>query len=102
MKKLADSRVGMMLDATFEVEFTDEASTDYRRLDANMTRRVDRAIDTLIHNPLFGPNIVKLKGQYTGLYRYRVGRYRIIYRIDMQHYRCIIRGIHPRGKAYNP
>ena len=26
MKKLADLKVGMMLDATFEVQFTDEAS----------------------------------------------------------------------------
>lgn len=102
MKKLANSEVGMMLGAMFEIQFTDEAYTDYLKLDPNMTRRVNTALDTLVHNPLFGPNVRKLKGQYAGLYRYRVGRYRIIYRIDTQHYRCIIRGIHPRGKAYSP
>ena len=101
MKKQVDSKVGTMLDVTFEVQFTDEAITHYQSLDANITRRVDNAMDILVHNPLFGPNIVKLKGQYAGLYRYRVGRYKIIYRIDMQNHRCIIRGIYPRGKAYH-
>ncbi len=90
-----------MLNVTFEVQLTNEAATHYQSLDANMTRRVNNAIDALVHNPLFGPNIVKLKGQYAGLYRYRVGRYRIIYRIDMQNHKCIIKGIYPRGKAYH-
>ena len=101
MKKQVDSKNGTMLNVTFEVQLTDEATTHYQSLDANMTRRVDNAMDTLGRNPLFGPNIVKLKGQYAGLYRYRVGRYRIIYRIDMENHRCIIRSIYPRGKAYN-
>ena len=102
MKKPVDSKVGLMLTVTFEVQFTDEAITDYRRLDTNMERRVNVALDALAQNPLFGPNITKLHGRYTGLYRYRVGRYRIIYRIDRQQRKCIIRGIRPRGKACNP
>ncbi len=90
-----------MLNAkTFEIQFTDEADTHYKRLDARMTRRVDAAIDTLMQNPLFGPNIKKLKGEHAGQYRYRVGSYRIIYSIDTQRYQCIVRGIHPRGRAY--
>ena len=91
----------MMLDATFEIEFTDEALTHYQELDANMTRRVNNAVNTLVQNPLYGPNIVKLKGQYAGLYRFRVGRYRIIYSIETQNRRCFIRGIYQRGRAYN-
>lgn len=90
-----------MLNATkFEIQFTDEADTHYNRLDTNMRRRVDAAIDTLMQNPLFGPNIKKLKGRYAGQYRYRVGSYRIIYSIDTQRYQCIVSGIHPRGRAY--
>ena len=90
-----------MLNATkFEIQFTDEADTHYNRLDTNMRRRIDAAIDTLMQNPFLGPNIEKLKGEHAGQYRYRVGSYRIIYSIDTQRYQCIVRGIYPRGRAY--
>ncbi|AVQ12778.1 Putative toxin-antitoxin system, toxin component, RelE family [Leptospira santarosai] len=32
-------------------------------------------------NPFFGPNIKKLKGEFDGLYRYRIGKYRLFYLI---------------------
>ena len=89
-----------MLNATFEIQFTDEADTHYNRLDSNMRKRVDAAIDTLMQNPVLGRNIKKLKGRYAGQYRYRVGSYRIIYSIDTERDQCIVRGIHPRGRAY--
>ena len=90
-----------MLDATFEVQFTDEAEKHYHAFDANMTRRVNQAINLLTRNPFFGPNIVKLKGEYAGLYRYRVGSYRIVYSVDRARRVCVIRGIYPRGRAYS-
>ena len=89
-----------MLDRTFEVQFTDEAVTHYNALDTNMKRRVNGAIDLLAQNPLFGRNIVKLKGAYAGQYRYRVGSYRIVYSVDTQRQICIIRGIYRRSRAY--
>lgn len=89
-----------MLNATFEIQLTSEADTHYNGLDANMKRRVDAAIDTLMQNPFLGPNIKKLKGNHAGQYRYRVGRYRIIYRIDTERHQCIVIGIYPRGRAY--
>lgn len=33
-------------------------------------------------NPFFGPNIKKLKGEFEGLYRYRIGNYRFFYKVD--------------------
>ena len=89
-----------MLNATFEIQLTNEADTHYNGLDANMKRRVDAAIDTLMQNPFLGPNIKKLKGKHAGQYRYRVGRYRIIYSVDSERCQCIVRGIHPRDRAY--
>lgn len=91
-----------MLDGKFDVELTDEAATHYNALDANMTRRVNEAINLLARNPFFGRNIVKLKGEYAGQYRCRVGSYRIVYSVDTQRQRCIIRGIYRRGRAYRP
>ena len=89
-----------MLDGTFDVELTDEAATYYNALDANMTRRVNEAIDLLAQNPFFGRNIVKLKGGYAGQYRYRVGSYRILYSVDTQRQVCIITGVYRRSRAY--
>lgn len=37
---------------------------------------------TLKENPYYGNNVKKLKGKYAGLYRYRLGNYRLIYSID--------------------
>ena len=91
-----------MLDETFDVQLTDDAEKHYNMLDANMTRRVSRAINLLAQNPLFGPNITKLRGEYAGQYRYRVGSYRILYSVDTQRRRCIITGIYRRGRAYRP
>ena len=91
-----------MLDGTFDVQLTDEAATHYNALDANMTRRVNEAIDLLARNPFFGRNIVKLKGGYAGQYRYRVGSYRIVYSVDAQRQVCTIKGIYRRSRAYRP
>jgi mRNA interferase RelE/StbE len=33
-------------------------------------------------SPFFGPNIKKLKGELAGLFRYRIGTYRLLYTID--------------------
>ncbi len=63
MKRPADLKVGLMLSETFEVQFADEAIADYGRLDADMERRVNTAFNTLVNNPLFGPNITKLHGR---------------------------------------
>ena len=75
---------------------------DYNRLDTNMKRRVNEAIERLIQNPFFGPNIIKLKRSRPGQYRYRVGSYRIIYEVDTQNQKCNVLNISTRGKAYNP
>ena len=36
----------------------------------------------LRQNPFFGPNIKKLKGELKEFYRYRLGDYRLFYKID--------------------
>jgi mRNA interferase RelE/StbE len=33
-------------------------------------------------NPFFGPNIKKLKGEFDGVYRYRIGAFRLFYTIE--------------------
>ena len=84
----------------FEVELSEEAEKHYNALDDVIVRRVNIAIEHLTENPYFGPNIVKLKGEFQGQYRYRVGSYRIVYDINGKKHVVTVRGIFLRGRAY--
>jgi len=44
-------------------------------------RIVEDVYPILRRNPFFGVNIKKLKGGYKGIYRFRIGSYRLFYKI---------------------
>ena len=49
----------------------------------SLYRRIrDLVYPVLRRKPHFGPNIKRLKGDFTDFYRYRVGDYRLFYTID--------------------
>jgi len=52
-------------------------------------------------NPFFGPNIKKLKGEFEGVYRFRLGNYRLYYTIDKQKVIVIILEFIQRKNANN-
>ncbi|HQO09497.1 MAG TPA: type II toxin-antitoxin system RelE/ParE family toxin [Clostridiales bacterium] len=52
-------------------------------------------------NPFFGANIKKLKGTFAGVYRYRIGNYRLFYIIENEKVLVIILDINDRKDAYN-
>jgi len=54
----------------------------------------------LRENPYFGPNIKKLKGEYKELYRYRIGDYRLFYKISEETVIIFIINIENRKDAY--
>jgi Txe/YoeB family toxin of Txe-Axe toxin-antitoxin module len=41
-----------------------KAAKYYQGLDNNMAQRINKAIEKMVENPLQGPQIKKLKGQY--------------------------------------
>ena len=51
-------------------------------------------------NPFFGANIKKLKGEFEGLYRYRVGDFRIFYKIDKETIIVFVIDMDHRKDAY--
>lgn len=51
-------------------------------------------------NPFYGPNIKRLKGNYSEYLRYRVGDYRLFYRIDNEKIILFIIDIAHRKDAY--
>jgi mRNA interferase RelE/StbE len=51
-------------------------------------------------NPFFGINIKKLKGEYKEIYRFKIGDYRVFYRIDEPKEMIYIINIENRQDAY--
>jgi mRNA interferase RelE/StbE len=54
----------------------------------------------LRENPLFGPNIKRLKGEYKEIYRYRIGDYRLFYKVSEETVIVFIIDIENRKDAY--
>ena len=51
-------------------------------------------------NPFFGGNIKKLKGEYKDIYRFRIGNYRLFYKVEEQQSIIFIIDIESRQDAY--
>lgn len=84
----------------WKIILTKPAEKVYDKTDKQTQKRFDDCFEDLEKNPLYGSNIKKLTGKLTGLYRYRIGDWRIIYRISEQSTIAEIIAILPRGDAY--
>ena len=54
----------------------------------------------LKNNPFFGGNIKKLKGDYKDIYRFRIGNYRLFYKIEENESIIFVIDIETRQDAY--
>ncbi|MFZ3138661.1 MAG: type II toxin-antitoxin system RelE/ParE family toxin [Thermodesulfovibrionales bacterium] len=84
----------------YEVILSDRASDYYEKQPIQIQKKINKAIDSLEINPLFGPNIKTLVGKLVGLYRYRTGKIRIIYQVFESEIKVIVVEIGPRGDVY--
>ena len=66
----------------FEISLSNNATKFYQQADEKLSTNLNNAFDELSLNPYFGNNIKKLKGKLFGLYRYRLGNYRIVYSVE--------------------
>jgi mRNA interferase RelE/StbE len=85
----------------YEIVLTEEALGAYRRAGSPLVRKLNRCFDTLRTNPYSHPNIKRLAGELRGRFRYRVGDWRVVYRVDEQERRVTILVIAHRGSVYN-
>lgn len=85
----------------YRVRLTKGAAKFYRSADASLAKRLARAFESLEQNPRQHPNIKALKGELAGRYRYRVGDYRVVYRIDEDAAEVIILLIKHRREVYD-
>lgn len=82
------------------VEVSKDARRFFERADAALQRRLDKCFDRLKINPYGGGNIKRLGGNLAGYYRYRVGDYRVLYRIDDQQLLVQVVKIAHRSEVY--
>jgi mRNA interferase RelE/StbE len=67
----------------WEIVLTRPSEKVYDKAPGDIIGRLDECFVALERNPLHGNNIKALTGKLKGLYRYRVGDWRIIYRLNM-------------------
>jgi len=89
----------------YTIERVSQSASSYlKRLPRKQQEIIAQAFDYLCQvSPFQHPNpttIRPLKGEYQGLWRYRVGNIRIIYSVDETDYTLSIVAIDNRGNVY--
>jgi len=84
----------------FEVILAPEAQAFFADADKPLARKLSRCFAELEREPRRHNNIKRLTGKYSGLSRYRVGDWRIIYRIDDGASRVLVLSIANRREVY--
>lgn len=84
----------------WEIVLARPAEKVYDKSPRDIRQRLDRFFEDLEKNPLYSGNIKPLTGKLKGLYRYRVGDWRVIYRLCSEQLIVEIIAILPRGDAY--
>ena len=72
-----------------------------KKIDQKLYQKInDIVYPQLRNNPYFGANIKKLKGEFEGFYRYRIGNYRLFYLIDDKKVIVFVIDLKHRKDAY--
>ncbi len=66
----------------FEVTLSPDAKDFYARADRPLATKLARSFAQLERDPRRHNNIKRLSGKFASLLRYRVGDWRIVYRVD--------------------
>jgi mRNA interferase RelE/StbE len=89
-----------MSGSAFEVKLTPQSERVYKRLDGATRERVDRVFEQFEQGNFQHRNIRALTGPYAGSLRYRLGGWRIVFRVDHANMTVWIEAITTRGGAY--
>ena len=98
--RLEGLKGGQRLEKMYEVLISHEAEKHYNRQDKDTKRRLNKCIDNLGREPLFGPHIKRLHGELEGKYRYEMGGFRIVYEVNIKNKTVEIKSIRGRGDVY--
>jgi len=84
----------------FEVVLSPGAAEFYAAADRPLASKLARCFERLEGDPRHGSAIKRLKGEWAGYLRYRVGDWRVIYRIDDEADRVDVLVIAHRREVY--
>jgi mRNA interferase RelE/StbE len=84
----------------YEILLTKDAQRFYEKADTVLVKKMNRCFEQLTNNPSDHSNIKSLKGQLAGHYRYRLGDWRVVYRVEEQKKQVVILLIIHRKNAY--
>ncbi len=84
----------------YQVILHRRAANFYDRLNEKQKNRLDKAIDRLEDNPLYGKDIKKLRGKLKGKHRLKVGSFRVVYRVNKERNLVAVESIGPREDIY--
>jgi mRNA interferase RelE/StbE len=87
-------------EALWKVVLANPASKAFEKAPTIIHSALVDCFTALERSPYRGPNIRPLTGQLRGLHRYRVGEWRVIYRLVESARRVEVIAILPRGGAY--
>lgn len=91
---------GLRLERMYEVFVSHEAEKYYKKQDKDTKRRLNKCIDNLSREPIFGPHIKRLHGKLEGKYRYEIGGFRIVYEVNIKNKAVEIKSVRGRGDVY--
>lgn len=84
----------------FEVILSPSAAEFYAAARQPLARKLARCFNRLESDPRRGNNVKRLKGEWTDYLRYRVGDWRVIYRVDDEANRVYVVVIAHRREVY--
>jgi mRNA interferase RelE/StbE len=84
----------------YEVRLTREAHAFYQNADEALARRLNRCFSRLAEDPRGHPNSKRLRGPLAGYWRYRLGGWRVVYRVEEEDRAVTVMLIARRSEAY--
>jgi len=84
----------------YELTLAPDAREFFLSADAPLRKKLARCFEQLRSDPHHHPNMKPLKGGFKGFSRYRVGDYRVIFRISEDEQRVYVSEIAHRRDVY--
>jgi mRNA interferase RelE/StbE len=85
----------------FEVILSPEARSFFAAADPPLAKKLARCFTQLEHDPHHHNNIKRLTGELAGRFRFRIGDWRVVYRVDDATERVIVLLIAHRREVYD-
>ena len=71
------------------------------KIDKKLKDKIEKEVYPVLRkNPFYGKHIKKLKGEFEGVYRYRLGDYRLFYTVNNNEVIVIVIDLKHRKNAY--